>query len=128
MLNQLAPETKTAKATGDLEQEVLVRLLKALSDPTRLSIFDMLMEGVQCNCEIADRLDLSLNLISHHLRVLREAGLVQSQRAEEDARWIYYTVDTDALGALSEALRRLLDETRIQPRQPCCGPRGCDAR
>jgi ArsR family transcriptional regulator len=122
MLNyRLDQETR---GTG-LESDALIRMLKALGDPTRLRILDMLMEGVQCNCEISERLGLSLNLISHHLRVLREAGLIQSERAEEDARWIYYTVDQDALVELNEALGHLLDAARIQPRVPTCGPRSC---
>ena len=106
-----------------MNAQELVRYLKALSDPTRLSVFDMLMEGVQCNCEISDRLDLSLSLISHHTRVLREAGLVRSERDPDDARWIYYSVDRAALAALNEAIGHLLDPERIQPRMPACGPR-----
>lgn len=82
------------------------------------------MEGVQCNCELAERLDLGLNLISHHLRILREAGLVDSERASEDARWIYYTVNGEALQRLDRALSHLLDTSRIQPRVPNCGPEG----
>ena len=103
----------------------LVQCLKALSDPTRLSVFDMLMEGVQCNCEISDRLGLSLSLISHHTRILRETGLVRSERDPDDARWIYYSVDEEALAALCEAIGHLLDPERIQPRQPSCGPKQC---
>ena len=123
MLNQLGIEID--QTTDQVKREELVSLLKALSDPTRLSIFDLLMEGVQCNCEISERLDLSLNLISHHLRVLREAGLVQAERATEDARWIYYTVDQEALGRLGQAIGHLLDPARIRPRQPSCGPTSC---
>lgn len=104
----------------------LAEMLKALSDPTRLSIFDMLMEGVQCNSEIAERLGLSLSLISHHLPVLRQVGLVQSQRDPEDARWIYYSINRKALARLDEEMRRLLDVNRIQPRLPSCGPKGRD--
>jgi ArsR family transcriptional regulator len=103
--------------------EGLARRLKALSDPTRLCIFDMLMEGVQCNCEIAERLGLSLSLISHHLRVLRQVGLVESQRDLEDARWIYYSVNRQKLAQLDAVMRHLLDVNRIQPRLPSCGPR-----
>ena len=125
MLNQMTEMREATIGEVPLDQEALIAMLKALSDPTRLSIFDMLMDGVQCNCEIAERLGLSLNLISHHLRVLREAGLVQSERASEDARWIYYTVDQEALGCLRTALERLLDVGRIQPRRPSCGPGGC---
>ena len=128
MLDYSLEETESVSLQEQgLDQEELARVLKALADPSRLSIFNMLMEGVQCNCEIAERLDLSLNLISHHLRVLRQSGLVLAERAPEDARWIYYSVDTEALGGLSDALKRLLDPTRIQPRSPCCGPRQCKA-
>lgn len=102
----------------------LAGLLKVLSDPTRLAIFDVLMDGVQCNCEIAERLGISLSLISHHLSVLRKAGLVESERDPEDARWIYYSVDRDALRNLRQALNLLLDPERIHPRRPSCGPRG----
>ncbi|MEE8389863.1 MAG: metalloregulator ArsR/SmtB family transcription factor, partial [Anaerolineae bacterium] len=94
----------------------MAQTLKALSDPTRLSVFDMLMEGVQCNCEIAERLGLSLSLISHHLRILRQVGLVQSERDPEDARWVYHSIDQEALAELNRAVNHLLDVSRIQPR------------
>ena len=101
-------------------------MLKALAEPSRLRIFNMLMEGVQCNCEIAERLGFSLSLISHHLRVLHEAGLVQSERDDQDARWIYHSVDREKLAQLGAAMRYLLDANRIQPRLPSCGPRDCE--
>jgi len=104
------------------ELQGLAKTLKALSDPTRLSIFDVLMEGVHCNCELAERLGLSLSLISHHLRILRESGLVQGERDPEDARWIYYSVNEEILRQLAKALGNLLDVSRIQPRMPSCPP------
>jgi ArsR family transcriptional regulator len=109
-----------------MDKENLAKMLKALSDPTRLNIFDMLMEGVQCNCEISERLELSLSLVSHHLRTLRQVGLVQGERDSEDARWIYYSIDQEALVQLGQAMNHLLDVKRIQPRVPSCGPQRCD--
>ena len=103
----------------------LLRKPKALSDPTRLAILDLLMEGVQCNCEIAERLDLSLSLISHHMRSLREARLIEFEHDPMDARWVYYRVDRQALLDFRAALDNLLDVERIQPRQPSCGPKQC---
>jgi ArsR family transcriptional regulator len=105
-----------------MEREILARTLKVLGDPTRMGIFDMLMEGVQCNCEIADRLGLSLSLVSHHLHALRQVGLVQGERADDDARWIYYSIDQQAVAELNRAVHLLLDIDRIQPRLPSCGP------
>jgi ArsR family transcriptional regulator len=105
------------------DNDELLRRIKALSDPTRLRIFQMLMGGVQCNCEIAERLELSLSLISHHIRILRLAGLVDSQHDPQDERWIYYSINQVALHKLDSAMRQLLDAKRIQARQPCCGPK-----
>ena len=97
--------------------------LKVLGDPTRLAIFDALMQGVQCNCDLGEQLGLPMNLISHHLKVLREAGLVRSERDSLDARWVYYSVDESALEELRAWLMAFLDPARIQPRLPTCGPR-----
>lgn len=101
----------------------MARTLKVLGDPNRLAIFALLMQGVQCNCELGESLDLPMNLISHHLRVLRDVGLVHSERDPSDARWIYYSIDRQALAQLQEKLVAFLDPARIQERQPNCGPR-----
>ena len=124
MLNYL-PEVGTKDSKVETIED-LALLLRALSHHWRLEILNLLMEGVQCNCEISQRLGLSLNLISHHMRILREAGLVQSERDAKDARWIYYSVDKDQVQSLGIRLSRLLDVSRIQKRSPSCGPQCCD--
>lgn len=128
MLNYSLEEIESpALQVQSLDQEELARVLKALADPSRLGIFNMLMEGVQCNCEIAERLGFSLSLISHHLRVLHDVGLVQSERDDRDARWIYHSVNRQRLAQLDAAMRHLLDADRIQPRLPSCGPKSCES-
>jgi ArsR family transcriptional regulator, arsenate/arsenite/antimonite-responsive transcriptional repressor len=101
----------------------LANLLKVLSDPTRLAIFDLLMQGVQCNCELGDKLKLPMNLISHHLKALRDADLVDAERDATDARWVYYSINQRALNQLRDELSTFLAPQRIQPRLPTCGPR-----
>jgi len=101
----------------------LADTLKVLSDPTRLMIFDVLMQGVQCNCEIGDQLKLPMNLISHHLKVLRDAGLVAAERDAMDARWVYYSINQRTLAKLRAQLSAFLDPRRIRARRPTCGPR-----
>ena len=96
--------------------------LKVLSDPRRLHILDLLMDGVQCNCEIGDHLDMAPNLISHHIGVLRKAGLVHAERDSGDARWIYYSINESALAELSALFGHFFDPARIKPRRPDCGP------
>ena len=104
--------------------QTLADRLKVLAEPKRLLILHLLMEGVQCNCELGDALDMPPNLISHHLRVLRDAGLVDVERDALDARWIYYSVNRKALDELNEAFGVFFDPERIKPRRPTCGPQG----
>jgi ArsR family transcriptional regulator len=96
--------------------------LKVLAEPKRLRILHLLMEGVQCNCELGDALDMAPNLISHHLRVLREAGLVDVARDPDDARWVYYSLSREALNELTRNFGLFFDLSRIKPRRQTCGP------
>ncbi len=102
--------------------QALAERLKVLAEPKRLLILHLLMEGVQCNCELGEALDMPPNLISHHLRALREAGLVNAERDALDARWVYYSINTQALDELNAAFGTLFDPSRIKPRRPNCGP------
>lgn len=98
--------------------------LKVLTEPNRLRIIDLLMQGVQCNCELGTSLAMPPNLISHHLSVLRESGLVTAERDPVDARWIYYSINRESLAELVGPFSAFFDPERIQPRRPNCGPRG----
>ncbi len=101
-----------------------VTVLKALADPNRLRIFEILMQGTSCNCELNEHLGLAPNLLSHHLRVLLQAGLIGSRRDAVDGRWIYYTVDKEAVQRWRTWLSNLLDPARLQERASLCGPEG----
>lgn len=102
----------------------LAEFLRLMADPTRRRIFLALMDGEICNCEMVSLLDLPHNLVSHHLRQLRQAGLVSARRDAVDRRWIYYSVDRDALAAVCQEFGRLFDPTRVGLRAPCCGAEG----
>ena len=107
------------------DNSLLVTRLKALADPTRLAIIELLLAGTRCNCEIAPALDLSLSLVSHHMRILREAGLVTAEKYAGDARWVLYTLVPDALEATRGQLSALLDASRVPPDGACCAPNAC---
>jgi ArsR family transcriptional regulator len=111
-------------ASPPVDLKRMAKWLKVLAEPNRLLIFHFLMEGVQCNCELGDGLQMAPNLISHHLRVLREAGLVDVERDAFDARWVYYSINRSALEELNQALGAFFDPERIKPRRLTCGPRG----
>ena len=85
------------------QAERMARLAKALGDPVRLQLVDVLRQhaGKVCVCELVPLFDLSQPTVSHHLKVLREAGIVGSER---QGLWAYYYVVPDALEELSEWL------------------------
>jgi ArsR family transcriptional regulator len=95
----------------------LARSFKALGDPVRLRVLSLIAAragGEVCVCEITDAFDLTGPTISHHLRVLREAGLVGSQRR---GTWVYYWIIPAKLASLSQ----LLDPTTLADGQGTAG-------
>jgi ArsR family transcriptional regulator len=112
----------TSMSPPTVDLAALSERLKVLAEPKRLLILHTLMQGVQCNCELSDMLGMAPNLISHHMNVLCQAGLVTAERDPLDARWIYYSVNSAAVEALAADFSSFLDTTHIQPRQSCCGP------
>jgi ArsR family transcriptional regulator, arsenate/arsenite/antimonite-responsive transcriptional repressor len=78
----------------------LAELAKALGDPVRLQLVDVLRRhaGKVCVCELVPLFDLSQPTVSHHLKVLRQAGIVGSERV---GLWAYYFVIPEALKELS---------------------------
>ena len=81
----------------------MASIAKALGDPVRVQLVDVLRKaaGQVCVCELVPLFDLSQPTVSHHLKVLREAGIVDSERR---GLWAYYYVLPDALEELSEWL------------------------
>ena len=114
----------SASAAGTPDPDQFARQLKVLAEPNRLRIVDLLMEGVQCNCELGDALGMAPNLISHHLRILREVGLVDVERDAVDARSVYYSINRVTLTQLAQTFGAFFDPTRIKDRHPACGPQG----
>ncbi|MBM4554964.1 transcriptional regulator [Prescottella equi] len=82
----------------------LARMFKALGDPVRLRMLSLIAShenGESCVCDISPAFDLSQPTISHHLKVLREAGLLDCERR---GTWVYYRVIPSALAQLSAVL------------------------
>lgn len=77
---------------------------KALGDPTRLKILEIVAGGEQCVCDLVEQIDVPQPLLSHHLKILREAQFVTHRK---DGRWSYYALDRERL----EACRCVIEET-----------------
>jgi ArsR family transcriptional regulator, arsenate/arsenite/antimonite-responsive transcriptional repressor len=88
---------------GRERAERMASVGKALGDPVRVQLVDVLRKapGKVCVCELVPLFDLSQPTVSHHLKVLREAGIVDSERR---GLWAYYYVIPDSLEELSEWL------------------------
>ena len=110
--------------TPIVDPEELAAGLKALAEPKRLLIVELLMSGVYCNCELGEALAMAPNLVSHHLGVLRRAGLIDARRDAGDARWVYYSMNRSRLAQLATAVRTMLDPARLGEREPACGQAG----
>ncbi|MCP9777630.1 winged helix-turn-helix transcriptional regulator [Cyanobium sp. T1G-Tous] len=90
-------------------------LLKAMADPLRLQVLEALGAGERCVCELTSELGLAQSKLSFHLKVLREAGLIE---ARDEGRWVYYSLRTDAI----EQLRGWLGDlaAKCSTPAPCC--------
>jgi ArsR family transcriptional regulator len=84
------------------EADLLAAGFRALADPARVTILNRLASADEvCVCNLVEALDLAQPTVSHHLKVLRDAGLVESTRR---GTWAYYRLVPDAVDALREAL------------------------
>ncbi len=107
---QAAMSNMTPKFAPTLNEDEAVtqaRLLKALADPTRLRILSLLSrhEGEVCVFEIVESFTLEQPTISHHLRILRDAGLVDCRKK---GLWAYYYVRREALSRAREVINELV--------------------
>jgi ArsR family transcriptional regulator len=98
MADMLGDMARTTRTTLDPD----VRLLAALADPTRLAIVRQLaLDSETCACDFTACCDVGQPTVSHHLKVLREAGLVECQRR---GTWVYYSPRRKSLHQLSALL------------------------
>ena len=96
------------------------RLFHALGDEKRLAILARLTGGERCVCELSDEAGVGQSLLSFHLRVLKDAGLVQVRRV---GRWGFYSVDVRAVSQLQEFLGIL--GAAVDQRTRCCTDPTC---
>lgn len=80
------------------------RRFAALGDPARLAILEHLGDGTRCLCEMQDDLGMAPNLLSYHMRILREAGFVSGVRR---GRRVDYRIERNGFVSLSDDLDRL---------------------
>jgi ArsR family transcriptional regulator len=80
------------------------KILKALSDPTRLSIVDMLSCGEMCACKILEKFSITQPTLSHHMKILCSTGLVNARR---EGRWMHYSLNSENIEELHKFMLRI---------------------
>ena len=100
-------------------ERVRTLALPALAEPLRWRIVQLLADEELCVCHLVEELDVSQSLVSHHLKVLRDAGLVTSERW---SYWTYYRLVPHVLHTLATGLNELAVAAteRGAERRPCC--------
>ncbi len=89
---------------------------KALSDPLRLQVIELLREQEMCVCDLTVQLQVSQSKLSFHLKALREAGLIRARRQE---RWIYYSLNLPQLVELEQYLADIRRYSPMHPARAC---------
>src|SRR5690349_7092346 len=100
-----------AKQIGEIS-----RLFHALSEPTRLQILQQLKRGEQCVCELTETFSTGQSRLSFHLRVLKEAGLINDR---PEGRWMYYSLNAAGIKALASFVDAMQE---LRPSRRSCGP------
>jgi len=94
-------------------------LFHALSDETRLEILEILKNGERCVCDLTSALDAAQSRLSFHLKVLKDAGIVNDRK---DGRWVHYELNHDAFAEIEELVGELKPRARsARKAQQCCG-------
>jgi ArsR family transcriptional regulator len=117
MSNQACCQALGTAALGESQAIELATMFKALGDPVRLRLLSLIAShpgGQACVCEISGTFDVSQPTISHHLKLLRSAGLLDCERR---GTWVYYWVIPAALQQLSSVLR--IEEPIVSTAE-CC--------
>lgn len=88
-----------------MNTEEAARAFKALGDENRLRIARIVAErGDVCACRLLDELDMTQPTLSHHMKLLRDCGVV---KARKEGRWMHYSLNREVVGALASLLEEL---------------------
>lgn len=104
------------QAHGQKLLKHLAETLKVIAEPNRLRILCLLSAGPQCVCEIEGCCGLRQNLVSHHLKVLKDAGLISAAKKKQ---WKYYSLNRPKVEEWEALLQQILKAKQIA-KPKCC--------
>jgi len=92
-------------------------ICKALSDSNRLEIVQMLSEGEKCGCKLLERFEITQPTLSHHMKILVEAGMVNDRK---EGKWHYYSLNTQTFSSFKKYIEKLGSKSSIEESCGCC--------
>lgn len=94
------------------------RVFKAFCDVNRLQILDILKGGERCACHLLDDLKIGQSTLSHHMKILCDAGVVEGRK---EGKWVYYTIDPKGIQHAQELLAQQMPvDFQDSPLGGCC--------
>ena len=87
-----------------MEERKIVEIFKAFSDENRVRVLKMLQSGEKCACELLEELEVSQPTLSHHMKILCEAGIVD---ARKDGKWMHYSLSAEGAKVTLDTLKQL---------------------
>ena len=93
------------------------QICKALSDPNRLQIVQMLTQGEKCGCDLLEQLQIGQPTLSHHMKILGECGLIS---ARKEAKWSYYSLNCDQWTAFRDYIESIRCTCTPDEKGGCC--------
>ena len=86
-----------------------VGIMESLSDPIRINILELMMNGEICVCDIVKVTGLSQSKISYHIKILKDSGLISDR---QEGRWVYYKLDLEVLSDIQNCMGNLIQSSK----------------
>ena len=86
-----------------------VGIMESLSDPIRINILELMMNGEICVCDIVKVTGLSQSKISYHIKILKDSGLISDR---QEGRWVYYKLDLEVLSDIQNWMGNLIQSSK----------------
>ena len=100
-----------------MEHSQVSLICKALSDPNRLQVIQILTGGEQCACELLEQLQITQPTLSHHMKTLEDCGLVSSRRK---GKWSHYSLNSDQWTAFRDYIESIRIAGERKDESGCC--------
>ena len=92
-----------------INSEQFVEIMESLSDPIRVNIIELMMNGEICVCDIVKVTGMSQSKISYHIKILKDSGLISDR---QEGRWVYYRLDLEVLSDIQHWMGNLIQSSK----------------